>query len=77
MLWFSLSPHLLGLAFSLSREGEARLVLSSYSSPTDLEPLAAVWEPKKGSGGNDSNKKQKKIRWGRQIFFFKKENELS
>lgn len=27
-------------------------MLSPYSTPTDLEPLAAVWEPKKGSGGN-------------------------
>lgn len=51
---FLFSPHLLGLAFSLRREGDARLVLSSYSTPTDLEPLAAVWEPKKGSGENDS-----------------------
>lgn len=55
---FLFSPHLLGLAFSLSRKGDARLVLSSYSTPTDLEPLAAVWEPKKGSGENDPKRNQ-------------------
>lgn len=27
-------------------------MLSPYSTPTDLEPLAAVWELKKGSGRN-------------------------
>lgn len=43
----------------LPEQGEARLVLSSYSTPTDLEPLAAVWEPKKGSRGNVSNQTNK------------------
>lgn len=61
----------------LPEQGEARLVLSSYSTPTDLEPLAAVWEPKKGSGGNGSNQTKIRIRWGRQISYFKKENKLS
>lgn len=31
-------------------------MLSPYSTPTDLEPLAAAWEPKKGSGGNGLKK---------------------
>lgn len=54
MLWFSLSPIRTCL---LPEQGEAGLVLSSYSTPTDLEPLAAVWEPKQGSGGKDSKNK--------------------
>lgn len=42
-------------------------MLSPYSTPTDLEPLAAVWEPRKGSGENglktkeDKTKKQNKV----------------
>lgn len=47
-------------------------MLSPYSTPTDLEPLAAVWEPKKGSGRNGL--KTKTMMWGRQISCFKKEN---
>lgn len=52
-------------------------MLSPYSTPTDLEPLAAVWEPKKGTGGNGlktKGDKTNRIRWGRQISFFKMEN---
>lgn len=37
-------------------------MLSPYSIPTDSEPLAAVWEPKKGSGGNGLKTKQNKVR---------------
>lgn len=75
MLWFSLSLNLLGLAFSLSRE---RLGWCSPLTPTDSEPLAAVWEPKKGSGRNGSKQIKKiRIRWEWQISFFKKENKLS
>lgn len=44
-------------------------MLSPYSTPTDLEPLAAVWEPKKGGGGSGlkttTTTKQKKLRKGR------------
>lgn len=63
----------------LPEQEEARLVLFSYSTPVDLERLAAVSEPKKGSGGNGSKQTNKKIRirWRRQISFFKKENKLS
>lgn len=60
----------------LPEQGEARLVLSSYSTPIDLEPLAVVWEPKNGSGGNGSKQQKIRIRWGRQTSFFKKENKL-
>lgn len=36
-------------------------MLSPYSIPTDLEPPAAVWEPKKGSGSNGLKTKQNKV----------------
>lgn len=42
----------------LPEQGEARLVLSSYSTLIDLDPLAAVWEPKKRSGGMAQNKSE-------------------
>ena len=49
------------------------MVLSPYSTPTDLEPLAAVREPRKGGGGNGlkttttttTTTKQRKVRKGR------------
>lgn len=53
-------------------------MLSPYSTPTDLEPLAAVREPRKGGGGNGlkttttTNKTEKGEE--RQISFSKKEN---
>lgn len=37
-------------------------MLSPYSTPTDLEPLAAVWEPKKGSGGYGLKTKENKAK---------------
>jgi len=51
-------------------------VLSPYSTPTDLEPLAAVREPKKGGGGNGLKTTTTKPEKGeeRQISFFNKEN---
>lgn len=36
-------------------------MLSPYSIPTDLEPLAAVLEPKNGSGGSRLKTKQNKV----------------
>lgn len=72
-LIFSFPPRLLGLAFSLSREGDARLVLSSYSYWLRTSGCCLGAQERKWREWL----KKKSIRWGRQIFFFKKENELS
>lgn len=56
------------------------MVLSPHSTPTDLEPLAAVREPRKGGGGSglrtttSSTKNKTEKGEERQISFFKKEN---